>query len=197
MKCKIYRATNLLTGKCYIGQTIQTLENRISEHKYDSFNREKDSYFYKSIRKHGIENFKWEVLCECETIEIMNIIETFMIMVHKSHVSESGYNLTWGGEGSYGRKISDKTRIKMSESGKIKNFTDSHRKHLSEATKKRKHPDSVKKKIGEGNRGKIRSEETKRKISETKRKINEEKKKNEIGKLSYHGKCSINTEQCC
>ena len=115
----IYKVTNLINKKIYIGQTIQKLNTRILRHARDS--KKDNNYFHNAIHKHGIDNFKWEIICECETKEILTIMETFMIMVHKSHVSENGYNLTWGGEGRRCFKHSEESRKKMSETRKLRN----------------------------------------------------------------------------
>ena len=57
----IYKITNTINQKCYIGQTIKTLEKRFSQHK----NNYTKPYFsqlvlYKAFKKYGIENFVFE-----------------------------------------------------------------------------------------------------------------------------------------
>ena len=64
----IYKITNNITNKCYIGQTIN-FKKRISSH-LDLY-KNKDSKgaqrpMYKDMRKYGIDNFTFEVLEECE-----------------------------------------------------------------------------------------------------------------------------------
>ena len=82
-------------------------------------------------------------------------------------------NLTTGGEGTSGYKLSEETKKKMSEAkkGKKRVFSDEHRKKLSEA--KKKNPINAWK-------GKKLSEETKKKMSEAKRgkEFSDEHKKN-------------------
>lgn len=51
----IYKATNKINGKVYIGQSHKSLEERMRRHKNDSIRQ--DSYFYRAIRKYGWENF--------------------------------------------------------------------------------------------------------------------------------------------
>ena len=107
----IYKSTNLINGKCYIGKTITSLTKRKNNHIYTSkkFNENgkcsKDEYrcyFYNALNKYGIENFKWEIIYECDDELILNIMETMKIIVNHSHRSEGGYNITWGGEGCSG-----------------------------------------------------------------------------------------------
>ena len=60
----IYKFTNTVNNKCYIGQA-QNLKVRIRGHLRDFKKNKYDNiYFYKSIRKHGIENFQLEILQE-------------------------------------------------------------------------------------------------------------------------------------
>lgn len=117
----IYKATNLINGKCYIGQTKQKLKKRIKDHK----NSKNNQYFHNAIRKYGIKNFKWEVVYECDDKLILNFMETFKIIVNHSHISENGYNLSWGGEsGTYGYKFTEKQleNMKNTHSGKDNGF---------------------------------------------------------------------------
>lgn len=105
----IYKATNLINNKCYIGQTTKALEERKRNH----FHRIHDEiYFHNALKKYGAESFKWEVLCECEDKLMLNIRETMKIIVNHSHWTENGYNLTWGGASSFGYKHSEKNKKK-------------------------------------------------------------------------------------
>ena len=201
----IYKVTNKRNGKCYIGQTVKTLNERKSCHVNDAINKRHNMYFHKAIMKHGIDNFIWCTLCKCLSREELNYKELNYIKEFNT-LAPNGYNLTMGGNGisgynwteeqkknqserckgriitneqkekqrisMMGKNIEPKsntTKQKMSESGKIKIFTDEYRKHLSEC------------KMGElnNNYGKHQSIETKRKNSEA-----------HIGKT-----CSIETRQ--
>ena len=51
---KIYKYTNLINNKIYIGQTIQPLEER---HKKHISQLNDNTYFHRAIKKYGIENF--------------------------------------------------------------------------------------------------------------------------------------------
>lgn len=89
----IYKATNLINGKYYIGKTTQSLEKRINQHKGSSI-KGKFSIFYSAIRKYGIENFKWEILAKCTNIETLNKLEIYFISKNIE-----GYNIGKGGNG--------------------------------------------------------------------------------------------------
>ncbi len=90
----IYKATNLINNKIYIGQTINSLKQRKSRHIYESDNG-CDYCLHRAIRKYGANNFKWEVLCCCFTIDGLNEMEVYFIALYDSF--ENGYNLTSGG----------------------------------------------------------------------------------------------------
>lgn len=98
----IYKYTNKINGKIYIGQSIN-LEQRRYAHKSSAFNEKAfdyDSLFHKAIRKYGLENFSYEVIVELSSEEyskeILNDLEKYFIKFYNSY--ENGYNATPGGE---------------------------------------------------------------------------------------------------
>lgn len=88
----IYKLTNEINGKIYVGQTTRTLEERFNAHKYCN-----TSYIGKAIHKYGAKNFKKEILAECDTIEELDELEIYFIAKLNSK-APNGYNLTDGGE---------------------------------------------------------------------------------------------------
>lgn len=92
----IYKITNLLNKQSYIGQSI-CVESRIKQHILSSekeYAREYDSPIHKSIRKNGLNNFKFELLEECPK-EKLNEREIYWINYYNSYLN--GYNQTIGG----------------------------------------------------------------------------------------------------
>ena len=70
----IYKITNLINSKSYVGQSID-IERRFKMHKRTAFNKNSDSYnypLYRAIRKHGINNFSFDILEECLKEELDN-----------------------------------------------------------------------------------------------------------------------------
>lgn len=67
----IYKITNLINGKSYVGQTIQALNVRFRSHLRE------DTYLGRTMRKYGLENFSVEVIEECDTLELLNEREIF------------------------------------------------------------------------------------------------------------------------
>ncbi|WP_154990402.1 GIY-YIG nuclease family protein [Priestia megaterium] len=101
----IYLCTNLINGKKYIGKTIQGFNNRIAQHKYRSTTKE-NSILYNSIRKHGWDNFKWEVLEYAYSNEELSEQEKKYIKEYNTFFkNKNGYNMTYGGEGTTGYGI--------------------------------------------------------------------------------------------
>ena len=92
----IYKATNIINNKVYIGQTIHTLNVRKAQHERSHEYGYKTA-FSNAIRKYGKENFIWEVIYETNSIEDLNEKESYYIKYYKSLVTENGYNLKGGG----------------------------------------------------------------------------------------------------
>ena len=130
----IYKITNLINGKPYVGQTTRSIEVRFREHANC-----KTSFIGKAIRKYGYENFKIEILEECDTLEQLNEREKFFIAAFNS-MSPNGYNLTGGGEGKI---IISETSTKLSQVV-TKLWASRSREERSEMARKRESRKSVK-----------------------------------------------------
>ena len=92
----IYKITNLINGKIYIGLTTLTVEQRWKIHVRDS--KTNDKHLYKSIRKYGIDNFRVEKIDETNSFKILGELERKYIKEYQSTNPDKGYNLTAGGE---------------------------------------------------------------------------------------------------
>lgn len=101
MKGYIYKITNKVNGKSYIGQTRYTIEFRWRQHLHKKDN----TYFHNAIRKYGADNFIVEKLEECD-IEDLNEKEIYYIA--KYNTFKAGYNLTIGGDGNRTLVLDDK-----------------------------------------------------------------------------------------
>ena len=94
----IYKITNILNGKMYIGKTSSTIEARWKEHREDATCRSKEHRpLYSAIQKYGANNFVVEQIEEVPNDEIACERETFWIEHYGSF--KNGYNATKGGDG--------------------------------------------------------------------------------------------------
>lgn len=194
----IYKITNILDNKIYIGKT-NDLQKRWYNHLYCAFVIKRKTYFYNAIRKYSIKNFSVEILEECDDEQYAFEKEIYWIKTLNSNDQNIGYNLTNGGEGvselirsekskqlqqqkMSGRKLSDEHKRKISQGnmGKILSF---------EACK-----NISKSKLGENNGmyGKTIKEETRKKLSNFQSKrirkplSEEHKEKNRLSALNQN-----------
>lgn len=102
----IYKVTNKINNKIYIGQTIQPLKNRIRGHISEAFNTKniKNSPFHMALVKYGIDNFNIE---EIERVDnsLLNEREIYWINYYDSYYN--GYNATLGGQSGKKYTIND------------------------------------------------------------------------------------------
>lgn len=93
----IYKVTNKLNGKIYIGQTIQSVRDRWYRHcgKTGLSKGEMNTHFKRAILKYGKENFEVETIEVCDSTEL-NERERFYISYYDSY--NNGYNSTVGGQ---------------------------------------------------------------------------------------------------
>ncbi len=110
----IYKVTNKVNGKIYIGQTVQSLSKRIESHINKALSNEDDFYFHRAIRKYGKNSFIWEIIIQCNSRGELNRIEIKMIKEYDTF--GNGYNLNCGGEGNAGFKHTEEAKRKISES---------------------------------------------------------------------------------
>lgn len=107
MICGIYRITNLIDGKVYIGQS-QNIAVRWRAHKYGR-PKDSNSYLNRAIAKHGVDSFLFEILIECP-VSKLDEFERKYIAQHNS-MRPNGYNLEGGGRGQ--KEVSTETRKKL------------------------------------------------------------------------------------
>jgi len=86
----IYKIINNVNGKFYIGKTIKSAEERFKRHYYN--HQKQNTHLYKSMRKHGFENFSFEIIEE--VVGDINERECYWIEHLNPH-----YNMTAGGDG--------------------------------------------------------------------------------------------------
>lgn len=114
----VYQIKNKKNGKRYIGQHVgldlQKYWNHnvyLAEHGYQG-----KRLLYRAIRKYGRDAFEVKVLVLTDTKEETDFCEISLIGLFESTNPDKGYNITAGGGGSLGVKMSNETRAKMSKS---------------------------------------------------------------------------------
>lgn len=115
----IYKATNIINGKVYIGQTTNTINRRRTEHYYNAMNGDSNQVFYRAIRKYGKDSFSWEIIDKADTKKELCEKEIYWIEYYNSYIGKkdcNGYNMSIGGETNKGAILSKETRRKMSVS---------------------------------------------------------------------------------
>ena len=190
MHSGIYLIENKINGKKYIGQSIK-IEKRWAKEKFGQTNE----YLYQAFKKYGIENFSFIILEEIDknNKELMNEREKFYISKYKTTDRNFGYNLTEGGDGSLGYKltpeqcrsvslalkghsISEETKQKIRESNSGEKSAWYGRKHKKESKEKIRNSlighsvsEATREKLRNANLGRKASEETKQKMSESRK----------------------------
>ena len=170
----LYRATGP-TGRSYIGYT-KDLNSRVIAHRHAA-KTGGTSYFHCALRKHGADNFKWEVLAIVQGEGEAKRLEVELIAKFQTK-APGGYNLTDGGEGMnptaetrarmsaakkgqytgadnpfYGREHSAEVRARMSAAAKGKPKSAAHRRNIGAARKGCKHTAAARAAISAAHKG--------------------------------------------
>ena len=97
----IYCFTNNINGKKYIGQSVSKGNARYNNHKSSYKNPddcEYESPLHRAFRKHGFENFTYEILAQdIESIDLLNQLEIQYIQQYNCQIP-NGYNIEPGGK---------------------------------------------------------------------------------------------------
>lgn len=153
MKWCVYKHVSP-SGRVYIGISSNVNVRWSNKgRRYTTYN----SIFKKVIEKYGWDNISHEILYENLTKEKAAKIERDLISHYKS--LELSYNITDGGEGTLGRKASEKTREKIRK--KAHGFSDKARYAALVSEKRREAAKANIKKAHLSWRGQHHSEETK------------------------------------
>lgn len=152
----IYLATNKINGKFYVGQTINRITDRISDHKRKALKYGSKSHFHCAIKKYGISGFLWEIIDTAKTRDELNEKEKYWVDFYGSINRSLGYNLKEGG----GQCIfTDEVKKKIGKAG------------IGRKPSKKQLQAARERMLGDGNHfyGKKHSEETKKRISESRK----------------------------
>lgn len=107
----IYKITNIVNGKVYIGQTIRPIEDRFHRHINDAMSNRLNTHFARAIRKYGPDNFKIEVIDSSTSQKELTEKEQYWIRYYNS--VENGYNETDAKDKCGGNTYQSKTPEEM------------------------------------------------------------------------------------
>ena len=135
---KIYKHTNLINGKSYIGQT--SAKNPKTRWAGGSGYSRRNPVFYNAIKKYGWENFSHEILIDnIQTLEEANKLEIELITKYHTWIRDpkcNGYNTTPGGSGR-SHEQSKETKQKISNSLKGRVFSEEHLAKINKTLKRK------------------------------------------------------------
>jgi group I intron endonuclease len=158
----IYKTTNLINGRLYIGQRKGTFTPEYLG---------SGTIIKMAIKQYGKENFRLEVLAFATTGQMLDGLEMKYIYEYRQVFGDRFlYNITDGGRGSSGRVFSEESKKKMSLSWigrKPKILSEEHKKKIGLSSLGRKHSEDSRKRISlmaNGKKHRPMSEETKNKL---------------------------------
>lgn len=171
----IYKTTNLVNNKIYIGQKKS---NKFLEESYLG----SGTRLHSAIQHYGKDKFRVELIEWCNTKEELDEKEIFWIAYYNSRNTEIGYNIAIGGNTrvwNKGKHLSEEHKRKISKSEKGKKHTDEAKDKMRKAKQNISYETREKMSIakrGENhwNYGRQLSEETKEKIRKSKENISAE-----------------------
>lgn len=163
---KIYKITNLINNKIYVGYTKNELIIRFKQHC-----KSKDSLIGRAIHKYGKENFIIDLVEESDDFNyIKNIRENYWIKYFKAQDMNIGYNISNGGDG--GDNITFNPRreqIRKNRSIEMKEYFRNHPEAIQKRLLKvigQKRSDETKNKMSAAQKGIKKSEEHRKHLSE-------------------------------
>jgi group I intron endonuclease len=115
----IYTITNLVNGKMYVGQTIQSNAKMRWYSHCNMASKNKKSYLYDSMRKYGIDKFEWKIVDVASTIDELNDLET----AWASKLKSQGITLYNNRETGGNKKHSLESIQKMKQVQKLRHAT--------------------------------------------------------------------------
>lgn len=154
----IYKTTNLINNKIYIGQHVAT--------EFDKYYKGSGVLLTNAFKKYGKENFECILLEAVETKEDLDAREAYWITTLNSRDKSIGYNITAGGEGTIGYQHTEEAKKKMSVAKKGKSLTEAHKKAIGLASRGRKMSEESKAKLRATNSGRKVTEEARQKMHE-------------------------------
>lgn len=163
----IYLIINKVNNKKYVGYTSKHYRTRFSQH-ISSSKRNNTKVLYKAMRKYGIENFEVRPISSATTLEMIKLFEQRIIFALDTY-SKKGYNRTSGGDGSGPH-------------------TEEHKQYMRVLMTNRHFSEETRKKMSESAKGKEKSEDFKKQVSQKLKNDPDIKDRNRIAGIFSHYK---------
>lgn len=111
----IYKITNKINHKPYVGKTVDSINSRWRDHIYDAFTNHSLCLIHNAMRKYGLENFTIEELEQCSADELSEREQYWIKTLNSYFKTGYGYNMTYGGDGAL--KYSDEQILNLWNQG--------------------------------------------------------------------------------
>ena len=120
----IYKITNLINGKTYIGQRMCPKDIRFPDNDVKYMGS--GIYLIRSQKKYGLKNFTKEIIAVCSTKQEVDILEKQYIALYRS-IGKAEYNITAGGQGTIGMNPWNKGKQGLYSEETIKKMSEGHK----------------------------------------------------------------------
>lgn len=208
-KSGIYRITNIINNKIYIGSSSNLKSRKYVHFNNLSKNKHPNNSLQSDYNKYGKDNFKWEIIEYVEKIEDKYLLrdilvnrEQYWMDSYECYNKEKGYNLSPSANNNCGYKHSEKTKKLWSNIRSGRKLSEETKLKMSKAHMGKKHTNKSKIKMSKAHKGKKLSEKTIEKIKDKRKfQIITEEHKNKIGKahkgMKHTGKSKIKMSNSC
>ena len=137
----IYKITNIVNNKLYIGQTRKTIEERFQAH-INKAKQHTNRYLYDAMNKYGYDNFIPSEIEECDD-SLLDEREMYWIAYYNTTDKQYGYNMTTGGGGgdtwtNNPNKEEISKKLSAANKGKPHNMSSSWKENITQSNKKNK-----------------------------------------------------------
>lgn len=166
----VYVARNKLNGKQYVGKTIVSLSHARQRHhqrakfiwKYGVFSR-----FYTALRKYGTDAFEWSVVYHGTSDADIQRKERELIELWQTMDPDVGYNMTPGGDGGAGKTLSPQHKAKLKAAFSREGNPQFGKTGALHPAFGHRHTAETKSRIAQAHKGRVVSEATRQKLSQT------------------------------
>jgi len=188
LNCGIYKIENIFNGNCYIGQSVNLKKRKYEHFRELKVKTHQNGHLQNSFDKYGEENFIFKIILYCEPEELTyyeqklvdicnpayNIrkecVTTGLGTKRTEERKKKDSEIRMGNKNpNFGIPKTDEIKRKMSETHKARGMSEEHKEKILRYLRNK--PEDIKAKISEAvskaHKGIPRTEETKRKISES------------------------------